>query len=128
MKFVAPLSETEQTSLQSMSEYHPSRRVRMRAKAIILSHQGFTVQEIAFISQVARQTVSLWFDSWDRHGLAGLYDNPRSGHPGALSDEDIEYIMKLNAQEPRSTRIVGAALEADLGKKVSVATIKRIIK
>lgn len=111
-----------------MRDHHPSRRVRMRAHGIILSHRGYTVQEIAFTFDVCRQTVSSWFDDWDQHGLTGLYDNPRSGHPMALSEEDVDYVMQFITQEPRSTKKIVASLEEERGKKVSMSTIKRTLK
>ena len=97
MKFVTPLSKSEQITLQCMRDYHSCRRVRMRAHGIILSHLGYAVQDIAFTFDVCRQTVSSWFDDWDSHGLAGLYDNPRSGRPMALNEQEV----KLN--KPKST-------------------------
>jgi transposase len=128
VKFVASLSAPEQITLQCMRDSHSTRRVRMRAQAIMLSHQGFRVQEIAFISQVTRQTVSSWLDSWDRDGIAGLYDHPRSGHPMILSEEEVEFVMNLTAQEPRSMKMVAAALKEKKGKSVTVSTLKRAVK
>ena len=128
MKFVTPLSKSEQITLQCMRDYHSCRRVRMRAHGIILSHLGYAVQDIAFTFDVCRQTVSSWFDDWDSHGLAGLYDNPRSGRPMALNEQEVDYVMQLTAQEPRSTKKIVASLEEQRGKKVSMSTIKRTLK
>lgn len=100
----------------------------MRAHSILLSHKGYGLQEIALICEVSRQTVSTWFDSWDRHGIGGLYDNPRSGHPLSLSEEDVQFTMNLIEQEPRSTKAVAAALEEQRGKKVCIETVKRTLK
>jgi len=128
MKFVAPLTEPEQVTLRCMRDNHPKNRMRMRASSIILSHQAYAIQEIALVFDMSRQTISTWLTSWDKHGIGGLYENPRSGHPPALSEEDIEYAMKLIEQEPRSTKAVAAALEEQRGKKVCVETIKRALK
>ena len=128
MKFVAPLTEQEQITLRDMRDRHPKRRMRMRAHSLILSQQGHALQEIAFICEVSRQTVSTWFDSWDSHGVGGLYENPRSGHPLSLSEEDVQFAMHLIDQEPRSTKAVAAALEEQRGKRVCVETIKRTLK
>ena len=128
MKFVAPLSEPQQITLRCMQDHHPSSRVRKRAHAIILSHLGYTLQEIAFTFDVCRQTVSSWFDDWDKHGIAGLYDNPKSGHPMILNEEDEEYVKKIIEEEPRSTKIVVATLDENRGIKVSLSTIRRTLK
>jgi len=102
MKFVAPLSELEQTTLKCMQDHHLCARVRKRAEGILLSHLKFTIQVIAVITGVCRQTVSSWFDGWNKHGLAGLYANPTSGHPPALNEQDVAYVMQLTTEEPRS--------------------------
>jgi transposase len=128
MKFVAPLTEQEQITLRDMRDHHPKSRMRMRAHSIILSHQGYELQEIALFFEVSRQTVSTWFDSWDSHGIGGLYENARSGHPMSLSEEDVQFAMNLIEQEPRSTKAVVAALEEQRGKKVCIETIKRTLK
>jgi hypothetical protein len=49
MKFVAPLSDSEIQTLTDMHRLHPSRRARMRAHSILLSHQGFSLSRIADI-------------------------------------------------------------------------------
>lgn len=128
MKFVMPLTKPEENTLESMSNYHPNRQLRMRAHAVVLSNKGFPVQEIALISQVCRQTVSIWLDNWDKYGLMGLYNDPRPGHPLILSEEDVKYVTDLIEQEPRSTKKIVAALEIERGKKVSGATVKRALK
>jgi transposase len=123
-----PLTKPEEITLQFMRDYHPNRQLRMRALAVILSNKGFAVQEIALICHVCRQTVSIWLDNWDRDGLIGLYNSPRPGHPLMLKEEDVQYVMDLIEQEPRSTKKIVAALEIERGKKVSGSTVKRTLK
>lgn len=128
MKYVVPLSGSELISLRHMHEYHGSRRVRMRALAIILSHERYPIQQIADIFEVRRQTISCWIDAWERRGLAGLCDEPRSGHPLILDADDEEFIRSCINDEPRSSKRVLALLEEKRGKKVSESTIRRAIK
>src|SRR6267142_4356581 len=40
MKYVAPLTDVEIQTLHAMHRYHPSRRARMRAHGLLLSHDG----------------------------------------------------------------------------------------
>jgi len=49
MKYVAPLTDVEIQTLQEMHRYHPSRRARMRAHSLLLSHQGVSMPHIARI-------------------------------------------------------------------------------
>lgn len=128
MKFVENLSVPEEKTLRSMQDHHSSSRMRKRAQAIVLSHLKLTVQIIALITGSCRQTVSSWIKSWDTYGIGGLYDNPRSGQPPILNEDDVDYLMMLKSDEPRSVKKMAAKLEKDRGKKVSTSTIKRTLK
>lgn len=128
MKYVIPLSETELITLRHMYENHTSRRVRMRAFALILSHEAYPIQKIASMFDVSRQTVASWIDSWEKLGLRGLYDGPRDGRPSKLSSEDEEFIQKQISDEPRSVKKIVALLDEDRGKQVSRWTVKRMLK
>ena len=41
MKYVTPLNDAEIETLRQMHAYHPSRRARMRAHSLLLSHQRY---------------------------------------------------------------------------------------
>ncbi len=75
MKWVAPLSDTEIQTLTDMQRFHPSRRARMRAHGLLLSHQGFSLRRIAAVYQVSRYAVAEWLERWQSAGLVGLYDH-----------------------------------------------------
>jgi len=47
MKYVTPLSDAEIETLHQMHAHHPSRRARMRAHSLLLSHQRYTIPQIA---------------------------------------------------------------------------------
>ena len=79
MKYVAPLTAVEIQTLQEMHRYHLSRRARMRAHSLLLSHQGVSMPQIARIYQVDYRSVSSWLDQWQTRGLVGLYDQPGAG-------------------------------------------------
>jgi len=57
-KFVSPLRPDQVQSLEGLAEGDPVRRVRMRAHSILLSSRGSSIDEIAQIYQVDRDTVS----------------------------------------------------------------------
>ena len=46
MKFVTPLSDLELQTLTDMHRFHPSRRARMRAHGLLLSHQQFPLKAL----------------------------------------------------------------------------------
>ena len=72
MKYVAPLTEVEIQTLHEMHRHHPSRRARMRAHSLLLSHQGVSMPHIASMYQVDYRSVSSWIDQWQTRGLVGL--------------------------------------------------------
>jgi transposase len=57
------------------------RRVSERAHLVLLSDQGKSVPEIGALMDYSAQAVYPWLARYQRHGVAGLYDEPRSGRP-----------------------------------------------
>tara|TARA_B100000749_G_C18140924_1_gene347776 strand:- start:70 stop:396 length:327 start_codon:yes stop_codon:yes gene_type:complete len=92
-KFIWALCPDQVRSLETMAERAPSRRVGMRAHSILLSARGSSIDEMARIYQVHRDTVSSWLDRFGPFGEDGLRDQPRSGSPS-----------KLNAQEKKGPK------------------------
>ena len=56
-------------------------RVSERAHFVLLSDQGKSVPEIGALLGYSAQAVYPWLERYQRHGIAGLYDEPRSGRP-----------------------------------------------
>jgi transposase len=52
--------------------------------------------------------VSSWLKAWEKEGIAGLYDLPRSGAPPELTGPDIEIIGKFIKEYPNSPKIIPA--------------------
>lgn len=128
MKYVAPLSDTEIQTLTDMHRFHTSRRARMRAHGILLSHQGFAMRRIAAVYRVSRYAVSEWLERWHSAGLVGLYDHPRSGRPPSLTSAEQHKVDQYLQEHPKDWKQVVHLLEQDSQKRVSTKTIKRLIK
>jgi hypothetical protein len=47
MKYVTPLCNTEIQTLHALHRDHPSRRARMRAHSLLLSHHGYSMPHMA---------------------------------------------------------------------------------
>ena len=128
MRFVPALSESGRKQLTALFKYHDSHSVRRRSHSILLSADGFTIDEIARIYQIHRDTVGTTFDKWKRDGIAGLFDDPRSGRPSKLADDEADEAVKLLKEEPRSIKKALAATREKTGKEISEWTLKRIAK
>ena len=86
MKFIAALTQADQTALENMHHQAKTHRQRQRAHAVLLSSKGFTLEQLADIFSVDRDTVSVdrdtvsgWLDAWQQRGLDGLADAPKPG-------------------------------------------------
>lgn len=80
------------------------------------------------IFSVDRITIYHWFDAWESHHFAGLYDKKRCGRPPKLTDEEQNTAQHYLEQYPRDIRKVVHLLEQDTSKRVSTKTIKRLAK
>jgi transposase len=128
VKYVTPLNETEIQTLYAMHRYHPSRRARMRAHSLLLSHQGVSMPHIARIYQVDRRSVSTWIDRWQTRGFVGFYDQPGAGRRPLLSVAEQHKVHQYLQQYPKDLKRVGHQLEQEPQTRVSTKTIKRFIK
>ena len=128
VKFVPPLDEKQEKELNGLIKDSKKVQVRRRAQAILLSAKGYGIDEIAKICDIGRNAVSSWIDKWDKEGIKGLEDKPRSGHPCTLTDKEKQLVIKLAKKNPRSTAKIIAKLQKKTGKLVSETTIKRILK
>ena len=128
VKFESPLNEEQVNDLNRVIKDSQKSQNRRRAQAILLSAKGYCIDEIAKIFGVNRNTVSIWINKWEQSGVSGLEDNPRSGHPCILTDEEKKLVIELASAHPRSVPTIIALLIKKTGKIVSDTTIKRILK
>jgi transposase len=56
-------------------------RVALRAHMVLLSGRGCPVAQIALIHACGEDVVRTWLHRYQQHGVAGLYDQPKSGRP-----------------------------------------------
>ena len=128
MKYVSPLTEEIQLTLQEMYFKHPKSRCRQRAQAILLNAEGFSIPKLVEILTVRRNAISDWIDQWEKYGLIGLYDLPRSGRTPIFNEEDVKLLKSFTDEEPRKIKRTQAKMEEETGKKASIFTVKRALK
>lgn len=66
----------------------------MRAHAVLLSARRYSIDQIADIYEQDRDRVSLWLDWWVDYEFDGLADDPRSGRPTILADEELKKSLR----------------------------------
>jgi transposase len=128
MRFIRELSLETQKMLFRIykeSKYHQSRQ---RAKCIILSFQGLTIQQLMTIFGVSRKTLYNWLTAWEDEKLVGLYDRKGKGRKSKLKEEEKEQVKNWTKEDPKNLKRVVAKVKEELGINISKDTVKRIIK
>ena len=106
VRYVHPLTDEHRNLLEQTMKNDASPRARARAHSLLLSVQGLTINEIAKIYHVDRDTVSTWLTKWEQQGEGSLHDQPRSGRPPTLTPEEQELAIAYIKEEPRSLKQV----------------------
>lgn len=122
------LSDEVQQELHQIYQHHASFKNRQRAHAILLSQRGYTLNQIQDILQADRDSISVWIDRFNAHGLLGLDDLPRSGRPTIYTAEEMAFFKAEIDKEPRQIKHAQAKLEQKTAKTSSKDTLKRMLK
>lgn len=80
MEIRVTLSDAQRQELRRLAR-DAIGRVSERAHFVLLSDQGKSVPEIGALMGYSAQAVYPWLERYTRLGVAGLYDEPRSGRP-----------------------------------------------
>jgi len=116
MKLVSALTETDKEALTRLHCDGPTHRQRQRAKAVLLSAKGYTLDQIADVLDTSRFAVSGWLNRWQKQGLDGLADAPKSGRRRKI-DAALEADLLDLLQHP--TPDLKAVVQAHLKKKTA---------
>ena len=128
MKYVSPLNTAEIIGLQWMSREHPLPWSRTRANAVLLSDKQMSLQSVASVCGVCRQTASIWLNNWETDGICGLLDKPGRGRRKILSPEKEIEVVDLIKAFPRSLNKVLAEIQNRWDIKLSKSTLKGLCK
>jgi len=128
MRLLHDVSPETRHLLQRLYKESQHHRVRQRAHCLLLSCQGFTTTALMAIFSVHRLTISHWFDAWEAHHFAGLYDQKRCGRPPKLTAEEQGQAQHYLTQHPSDISKVVHLIEQATSKRVSTKTIKRLVK
>jgi len=127
-KSVSELSDEDIEFFENSMNNGSTSRIRRRAHAILSSSGGYSIDEISEIYKVQRDTVSKCIDSWEKSGWNGLNDRPKSGRPLKLNSSGIETAKKFIMESPQNPGGIIAKTGGETGIKISLQTLKRIVK
>lgn len=77
----------------------PARAVE-RARVVLLSRYGNSVEEIGQALGVCPATVRLWFTRFNRLGVRGVADRPRPGRPPAYTAGQVGEVAAASLTDP----------------------------
>lgn len=105
-------------------------RVKDRAEALRLSHQGWYVEKIAQHLHWNVGTVRKTFKRWQERGLGGLWDATGRGKERTWTEADMEYLETCLREDKRTYNSVQLAekLERDRGVSLSPDHLRQVIK
>jgi transposase len=127
-RFIEKLTKGQIQKLEDLKDHGATPRIRHRAHAILLSHQGTNVVDLAHIFQTNRTTVGQWLDRWEAEGFDGLADKPRPGSPSKLTEAEKTKVVEILKQSPHNPAAVLSETLQETGKEISRSTLKRIAK
>lgn len=88
------LTSNERSELERLGRRaRTNRHVALRAKLILASASGMSDVEVAAKYHVSNKTVGSWRRRFAERRLEGIYDEPRSGGPRKITDEQVEKIV-----------------------------------
>lgn len=70
-----------------------SQRDCLRSRIALLRHQGVMQVGIARHLGTSVDSVNKWSRRFDREGIAGLHDVPRSGRPRRIPRDIVKYVL-----------------------------------
>lgn len=117
------------STLKKLKKEGKSLQERVRSHAILLSHDGMRINEIAKVFDVTGRTVYNWFNAWDKEGLGGLMRREGGGRKPAFNDsEHKEVIARHIADYPHQPKKAYALTLEELDIEVSYKTFTRFLK
>ena len=131
-KFIENLSSEEKSQLETGLHTSSSPDFRKRCHAILLSHKGFDVSQIAEILSCTPQSLYNWFGKWEKEGLEGLIRKAGQGRPKKLLLSDpthVETVKKAVKNNPQSSAQIIEEIKEKLGlEDVSIRSLQRFLK
>lgn len=125
-KFITALTDGEYNKLIENFQTSDNFRLRNRSHAILLSFQRHSIDEIAKICQVHRETVAIWIIKWMVG--KGLEDGARSGRRPILTVAEQEQAFATAMQNPKFPSRQLGEIKRQTGKEITKWTLKRLVK
>ena len=128
MKFVS-LSREQLSELDAvMRSKGCDKRTFKRLQSIKLNATGYSILQIIDLLGVHYKSAYNWISRYEKEGVAGLKDKPKSGRPPILTEKDKDRVEAFIQETPQQPKVVLARVETELGKTISRDTLRRVLK
>ena len=123
------VGEADRAVLQGVVRAATSeQRAVTRARIVLRSAEGGSIEGIATELRVAIMTVKLWRRRYASAGLGGLADAPRPGHPPTYTREDRDRLVALTMGPPPEGTTHWSVRRMAVRTGMSPSTVHRIWK
>ncbi len=87
--------------------YHRTKcpRTQLRVQMVLLSNDGYAVEEIAQITRKSDDAIRFWLHRFQRTGCAGLIEAPHSGRPPRITAGIEAFLRECIPQSPREFKL-----------------------
>ena len=122
------LTKEEQGTLQKLYRESSKATVRQRSQCLLLSHQGKSIDELSRLFGVQRNTVSRWFNNWEKQSQASLSIQDGRGRKKKLGCLDAQVVKDYVAEHGRALNTVLAKLEQEHQLQISKKNLATFFK
>ena len=125
------LTEAQREELSHGFENGKKATFRKRCHFILLSDQGYSIEDISKLYGTTRQSVASWYNRYEQFGIRGLDTQRGQGRKPILRIEnelESEKVEQLVEQYAQNLNPVLNELEKEFGKKMSKRTLQRFLK
>lgn len=91
--------------LRAMYEETSCPRTQLRVQIVLLSHDGYSIAEIAKITRKSDDTIRYWLHRFQQAGCSGLIEAPHSGRPPQITSSIKTFLRDCISQSPRAFKI-----------------------
>src|SRR6266498_110038 len=107
--------------LMSRSQTAQSRYMK-RAKVILLSQEGKTIDQIMVEGNLSRRAVNKWRNRFRLKGIEGLFDASRPGKPSTITPEQKTLVIEKACSKPEGGYTNWS--QARIGKHIGISQSK----
>lgn len=131
MRKIRSLLEQEIQALKKGYKAGVKHHFRQRCQGILLSHEGYSVAQIAKLLNHKKDTIYNWLNNYEALGIAGLQNKSGQGVKALLDNltaKEQKELEETVAKSPQNLNQVGAWLSEKFGFRVTKYMLIRYLK